>query len=188
MSFVRCECGWSGEFRNPYIAAIKWEEHCNSGQCSFQNLAMEIITGRKEKSLMAGRVFEGKTEDLAPILGAKFWQQDTVIEGTVINKFETSNGTCWTIRLNKELILQPGQTYPATNEKHTVDAVSVGSLKGFTAALESAMGTEHLQRGDYIKIKCTGHTDTGKESEMVKFAVKVIRPDAAEQKQAATGW
>jgi hypothetical protein len=132
-----------------------------------------------------GKVFEGKTEDLAPILGAKFWHENTAIEGTIINKFETSNGTCWTIMLNKELTLQPGQTYPDKQEKQTVNAVSVGSLKGFTAALESAMGTEQLQRGDYIKIKCTGKTDTGKESEMVKFHIKVVRPDEAEKAQSA---
>ncbi len=111
--------------------------------------------------------FTGKTQDAtSPILGAELWKKGMRVEGTVARSFETKNGICYEILLNKPMMVN------GENQK----SVSVGSLKGFEMAL-SAAGVESLEKSDKVIIECTGTTKTNKGNPRVDFKVGISRED-----------
>lgn len=123
--------------------------------------------------------FSGDTESgMAPILGAKFWTRGTELSGVVLGSFSTANGPCTTIKLNKALEVSGDIISPPRDGNAKLDAISVGSMKGFEAAIR-ASGCGSLQAGDKVKIKCTGSQDTGQKSDMVLFSIDVDRDTAA---------
>jgi hypothetical protein len=111
------------------------------------------------------RTFGGSTQDAQSlILGAKHWKKGMQIKGSVTRNFETTNGICYEIVLEKPITLN------GKSEKK----VSIGALKGFHMALNAA-GLEELETGDKIAIECTGVTATDKGNPRVDFKVAVIR-------------
>lgn len=79
---------------------------------------------------------EGETGDVANnFLGAEFWQPGTTITGTVVRKFESTNGLCYALQLSEPVQL---------NRQETSD-VALGNLTGLRMALQSA-GVEELER------------------------------------------
>lgn len=121
--------------------------------------------------------FTGETS-LAPILGAKFWTKGTTLNGVVLGSFETRNGPCTTIKLDKTLEISGDILNPREDGNKKLDAISVGNMKGFTDALMKC-GCGPLKAGDKIVIKCIGTQSTGQASDMVLFRLDVDRPDAA---------
>jgi hypothetical protein len=121
--------------------------------------------------------FHGSTEEgMAPILSARYWTRGTQLKGVVLGRFNTQNGICTTIKLSEPLEISGELVSPAQDGNVTLQAVSVGGLKGFEAAL-SVAGIEALQRGDKVTIKCVGSKNTGQQSDMVLFDIDVDRPD-----------
>jgi hypothetical protein len=111
------------------------------------------------------RTYTGKTTDAGSlILGASFWSKGMKIEGTVTRNFETANGTCYEIHLNK----------PVQINGENARIVSVGNLKGFQMALNAA-GLETLENGDKIVLGCVGTTSTGKGNPRIDFQLAVSR-------------
>lgn len=121
-----------------------------------------------------GQVFDGETGN-APILGAKFWIKGGKLSGTVGGKFQTRNGECTTIMLDTELSLDGNILNPPVRGTTHVKAISIGNMKGFENAVMMS-GCLGLRANDHVEIVCTGEQDTGQESPMVTFKVKVVRP------------
>lgn len=117
--------------------------------------------------------FYGKTQKGGPILGAFFWGKGISIEGTVTGKFETENGVCYNIKLNKAI--KVGSRDGDSAKDQMTDVVAMGGMKGFENAL-MASGAETLMVKDKVKITCTGEQSTGKENPMLTFEVEVDRP------------
>jgi hypothetical protein len=185
MSQVRCECGWTKDYRNPVAAQWGWEAHCNSGECAFQNLSLKIIAGRKEDAhSMTAKVMQGKTEEaIAPILGAQFWTKGTEITGVVTGKFDTANGTAYNIKLDKQIEISGEILKPKQDGNVKLDHMSIGNMKGFEMAIRAA-GAEGLERGDKIRLRATGETGTDKGNPMVNFMIRIER----EQHETGTDW
>ena len=111
--------------------------------------------------------YTGKTQDAgAPILGAKFWKAGITISGKVTRSFDTVNGPCHEIVLDK----------PITVDGEKQRSASMGNMKGFGMALAAA-GLESLQAGDSVVIKCLGSTKTGKGNPRIDFRIEVQRKD-----------
>lgn len=111
-------------------------------------------------------VFRGKTEDAeAPILGASWWNEGSEIVGVVSRAFDTENGTCYVVDLEKAVAVNGDM----------VSRVSVGALTGFRMAMQAAR-LDTLLRGDKLRLMCTGKKGgEGGKSPMVYFALEVQR-------------
>lgn len=126
---------------------------------------------------MGKRVFEGRTEDAgAFILAAAFWKLGHTIRGTVIREFQTENGPCFAIQLEKPMTIPGDVVSPKQPGEVTGERFSIGGLKGFQMAVD-ASGATKLLPGDIIMVKSTGETETGKGSAQVQFKVRVERGD-----------
>jgi hypothetical protein len=118
------------------------------------------------------KTFEGRTVDVdAPFLGAEFWKEGVSVKG-MVSKVERGllDGkptTSYTLELT-ELAHVDGED---------TDQVRVGSLSGFTKALEAA-GVTALICKDLIVLTCEGVKRAKKEgySDRVNFHIKVTRP------------
>jgi hypothetical protein len=120
-----------------------------------------------------GKVFVGESGS-APILGAKFWHKGEKLSGRVIRKFDTKNGPCTVINLDKEAVIDGLTLNPPQQGAVSTSMISIGNMKGFeSAVLLSGCGS--LENGDHIDVECTGEQDTGQASPMVNFKVKVQR-------------
>ncbi len=109
--------------------------------------------------------YEGRTQDASsPILGAGWWKKGAAIAGEVVGEFETTNGKCYQIKLDK----------PATVNGNQEKNVAIGNLAGFNMALQAA-GIGHLEPGDKIKVICSGFTQTGKGTPRTDFSIQVNR-------------
>lgn len=130
---------------------------------------------------MSKKVFEGKTEDAgAFILAAAFWKLGLVMRGQVLREFQTENGTCFVVHLDKPIVVPGDVVSPKQQGDVTSDRFSIGGLKGFQMAVD-ASGAGKLLPGDIITVKATGETDTGKGSPQVNFKVRVERGDEKQQ-------
>lgn len=126
---------------------------------------------------MAKKVFEGKTEDAgAFILAAAFWKSGVVLRGKVMREFQTENGACFALHLDKAITIPGDVVSPKQQGEVTADRFSIGGLKGFQMAVD-ASGAGKLLPGDIITVKATGETDTGKGSPQVNFKIRVERGD-----------
>lgn len=120
---------------------------------------------------MTERVFEGRTADVdAPFLGAEFWQEGKEISG-VVTKIEQGMldgrpSVSFTLDLDTPVVV----------DGEEIDRARVGSLSGFTKALEAA-GVTTLIRKDAIVLTCEGVRPSKKEgySGRVNFRIKVVR-------------
>lgn len=109
--------------------------------------------------------YTGRTQDAgAPILGARFWKPGLTLSGKVIRSFDTVNGICHEIKLDK----------PIKVEDEMQKSVSIGNMKGFGMALAAA-GLESLESGDSVVLKCLGSTKTGKGNPRIDFQIEVER-------------
>lgn len=130
---------------------------------------------------MTKKVFEGKTEDAgAFILASAFWKLGHTIRGTVLREFQTENGTCFAVQLEKPITVPGDVVSPKQQNEVTADRFSIGGLKGFQMAVDAA-GAGALQKGDVITVKSTGETDTGKGNPQVNFKVRIERGDDAQK-------
>jgi hypothetical protein len=170
---VSCECGWKKTgYKNPVAAQWGGENHLP--HCQFYKKAKEI-------SEMAKKVFEGKTEDAgAFILAAAFWKLGHTLRGHIIREFQTENGACFSVQLEKPMTVPGDVVSPKQQGEVTADKFSIGGLKGFQMAVD-ASGAGKLLPGDVLTVKATGETDTGKGSPQVNFKVRVERGDANQQ-------
>lgn len=169
---VKCECGWQkAGYKNP--VAARWGGEAHLPHCQFYRDALKKIEGEE----MSKKTFEGKTEDAgAFILAAAFWKLGHVLRGTVMREFQTENGACFAIQLEKPLTIPGEVVSPKQTGEVTGDKFSIGGLKGFQMAID-ASGCMKLLPGDVITVKATGETDTGKGSPQVNFKIRVERGD-----------
>lgn len=107
-----------------------------------------------------------------PILGAKFWKKDRVIQGKVVRKFPTRSGDCYEIMLTAPQTIAGSECFPVKQGNVVASRVGIGAMKGFLMAL-AQVGRDPLQPGDPITVRCTGSQKSGKGSDMVLFEVEV---------------
>lgn len=122
------------------------------------------------------KTFQGSTQNAeAPFLDAAFWTKGKKIEGAVLRKFKTVNGTCLTLSLKK----------PTKIDGSEEDKVSVGAMAGMNMALQDAglAGIDDVKEGDVMSIECTGTTpmkgegkDGTKKNDRTDFTITVVRP------------
>lgn len=122
------------------------------------------------------RKFSGTTNEAgAPILSAKFWKEGVEIKGRCLRAYTTQAGECYELELNEPITVNGADVYPPSEGKIEGTHFSIGALKGFVMALNSA-GLDRLERNDQITIRCDGSKKSGKGSDLVLFSVDVQRP------------
>lgn len=108
-------------------------------------------------------VHRGRTDQVkGAFLGEAFWEPDKKIIGKVVRTFESENGTCYTLKLSKPMLVDGEQQ----------EIVAIGALKGFQMAMDAA-GVSRLHEGDTLVALCTAKKSTGKASPMVEFEIEV---------------
>lgn len=178
---LKCECGWQKDYRNPVAAQMGGERHLP--YCPFYLSAQKICDKkfREERENMGVKTFDGKTEDAGGfILSASFWKSGTLIRGRVIRHFETDNGRCHVLLLEKPITVDGQNVSPKQPSPVTSDRFSIGGLTGFQMALDASHCGE-LMVNDVLTIKATGETETGKGNAQINFRVRVERGDNAQQ-------
>lgn len=128
------------------------------------------------------QVFSGRTEDAeAPFLDAAFWKQGVKIHAHVDRSWESENGECYVLNLQKPVIVKIGDS------EEEVERVSVGNMTGFRMALDAAR-CRRLLPGDFIELECTGVQKAKKagHSPRPNFAVKVTR--SAKEEESPPGY
>jgi hypothetical protein len=114
---------------------------------------------------MQQHTFEGNTGEVANnFLGSEFWEEGTSIDGTVTRKFESANGQCYALELDKPVELNGAETRE----------VALGNLTGLRMAIQAA-GVEDLEVGDKIDLECTGLQPTSKGNARIDFHLKIER-------------
>jgi hypothetical protein len=110
---------------------------------------------------------EGESRDVAThFLGSEFWQPGTSIVGTVLRKFESSNGLCYGLRLATPVRVSGQETSEA----------ALGNLTGLRMALQAA-GVDELQVGDQVELECTDLQPTNKGNDRIDFKIRIDRSD-----------
>jgi len=123
-----------------------------------------------------GQVFDGRSNTIAPILGAKFWREGVILKGLkVLGDFDTRNGKCVSFHVGKPIMITADQVNPPRDADFATEVVAVGNMKGFEMAV-TASGAGKLQPGDVVDIECLGSKDVGQASDMVTFHIHVLRP------------
>lgn len=114
-------------------------------------------------------VHRGRTDQVKGVfLGEAFWEPNKKIIGKVVRAFESENGSCYTLKLSKPIVV---------GEAGLQEIVAIGALKGFQMAMDAA-GLSELRAGDTLVALCTAKKPSGKASPMVEFEIEVTREDA----------
>ena len=131
--------------------------------------------------------FKGSTSRAygSAILGSPFWQVGTEVCGAYIGSFETANGECFKFKALqpssiKVMVDDAGRVVEPSFEgakERTVDQFAVGSMAGFTMALDDmkANGWKGFALHDRVWIKCVEIQPASQPgySDMPMFEVEV---------------
>jgi hypothetical protein len=117
-------------------------------------------------------VFQGETNtETAPILSALYFQRGVSLSGVISNRFETQNGICYTLKLDKKLKVAGEFLTPRAEGEQELTSVSIGTYKGLAQIL--SRGNFELKVGQHLDLECTGLVNTGKDNPMAAFKIKV---------------
>jgi len=99
----------------------------------------------------------------APFLGAKFWEPQTVIIGTVAESRKTQNGPVIALELIEPATVE---VYNREGIAEEWDVVRIGNLAGFSHARRHALDKQkqkYFVEGDVLRVTCTGIQKADKE-------------------------
>jgi len=86
-----------------------------------------------------GQVFDGRSNTIAPILGAKFWREGVILKGLkVLGDFDTRNGKCVSFHVGKPIMITADQVNPPRDADFATEVVAVGNMKGFEMAVTAS--------------------------------------------------